>query len=214
MQLSVKTSLPIVLIAALALAGCSAREDTSAAATTAGKRKSAAAPTGESALAGLPTASPVATGTRAPDNSDASRRALTLDGLGDLVVGKPAPADSSFGEHGAQIGEDCRLVSSPAFPGVYAITRGKGGPVRRITVSEGSDVRLAEGVGAGASEREVLAAFPGFRASAHKYVGAPGKYLTQPGSAPRLRFEIDETGRVAHIHVGLMPELGYVEGCA
>lgn len=137
---------------------------------------------------------------------------LTLDGLGGLEVGKPLSAASGFAERGVQINETCRTVSSPAYPGVYAIV--EGGNVRRITVGERSDVKLIEGIGVGATEAEVLAAFPGFRASPHKYVGAPGKYLTQPGSDPRLRFEIGQDGRVSLIHVGMMPQLGYVEGCA
>lgn len=137
---------------------------------------------------------------------------LALEGLGDLVIGQPIPRGSSFAERGAQINETCRTVSSPEFPGVYAIT--EGGQVRRITVGQRSDVELAEGIGVGATEAEVLSAFPGFRATPHKYVATPGKYLTQPGSDPRLRFEIGEDGRVSLIHAGLMPQLGYVEGCA
>lgn len=124
------------------------------------------------------------------------------------------PASSTFTERGAQISEECRAVSSPRFPGVYAITEGQGGPVRRITVGGPSEIALAEGIAVGSSEKEVLAAFPGFVASPHKYVAAPGKDLIQPGDDPRLRFGIGEDGKVSLIHVGMMPQLGYVEGCA
>lgn len=143
----------------------------------------------------------------------ASDNTLTLEGLGDLRVGDAVPEGSSFAERGAQIpGSACHTVSSPDYPGVYAIT--VDGEVRRITVSGDSDVALTEGIGAGASEEDVREAFPGFREEPHKYVEAPAKYLTQPGDDPRLRFEIDGDGTVSLIHVGLMPELGYVEGCA
>ena len=51
----------------------------------------------------------------------------------------------------------------------------------------------------------------------HKYGAAPAKYLTAP-NAPSgdsaLRFEIGSDGKVSLIHVGTMPVLAYVEGCA
>jgi hypothetical protein len=78
-------------------------------------------------------------------------------------------------------------------------------------------VKLAEGMGVGATEAEVRAAFPGFREEPHKYVEPPAKYLTAPDAekgAPALRFEIGAGRKVSLIHVGIMPVLGYVEGCA
>ena len=140
---------------------------------------------------------------------------LTLDGLGVLRIGQAVPAGSGWAERGAQISDMCRIVSSPEFPGVYAIV--EEGKVRRITVGERSDVKLTEGIGVGASEAEVRAAFPGFRESPHEYVDAPAKYLTAPnaeGGDPALRFETGADGKVSLIHVGTMPVLGYVEGCA
>ena len=125
------------------------------------------------------------------------------------------PAGSGWAERGAQISDECRTVSSPDFPGVYVIV--EGGKVRRITIGERSDVKLIEGIGTGSTEAEVRAAFPGFRLAAHKYVDPPAKYLTAPnaeGGDPALRFEIGEDSRVSLVHVGTMPVLGYVEGCA
>lgn len=200
-------ALPLAAASVLALAACSspAETDPGAAAT-----ESAAATTDDSAASDASGAPPVATGTAAPP---VDGKQLALEGLGDLVVGQPVPAGSSFAQRGAQIPEsDCKTVSSPNYPGVYAIT--EKGQVRRITVGQRSDVKLVEGIGVGATEQEVLAAFPGFRSSPHKYVNAPAKYLTQPGNDARLRFEIGENGRVSLVHVGLMPQLGYVEGCA
>jgi hypothetical protein len=51
----------------------------------------------------------------------------------------------------------------------------------------------------------------------HKYQDAPAKYLTAPNAAsgdPAVRFEIGSGGKVSLIHVGIMPALGYVEGCS
>jgi hypothetical protein len=132
-----------------------------------------------------------------------------------LKIGQPVPAGSGWAERGAQISDECRTVSSPDFPGVYAIV--EGGKVRRVTVGERSDVKLVEGIGAGATEAQVRAAFPGFREEPHEYVDPPAKYLTAPNAAggdPALRFEIGTDGKVSLMHVGTMPVLGYVEGCA
>jgi len=148
-----------------------------------------------------------------PLPSEAPASVLALEGLGDLRIGQPVPAGSSFAPRGAQLpGTDCKTLSSPAYPGVYALT--EGGNVRRITVGSGSPVKLVEGIGPGSTEAEVLQVFPTFIASPHKYVAAPAKYLTQPGSDPRLRFEIGRDRKVSLVHVGMMPQLGYVEGCA
>ena len=68
---------------------------------------------------------------------------LTLQGLGALRIGEAVPAGSGWAERGAQISDLCRTISSPDFPGVYAIVEGD--RVRRITVGERSDVKLAEG---------------------------------------------------------------------
>jgi hypothetical protein len=140
---------------------------------------------------------------------------LTLEGLGALRIGEAVPAGSSWGERGAQIPGPCRTISSPEFPGVHAIV--EEGEVRRITVGGRSRVKSTEGIGIGASEAEVRAAFPSFREEPHKYVDTPAKYLTAPNAAdgdPALRFEIGPDGKVNLMHVGTMPVLGYVEACA
>lgn len=140
---------------------------------------------------------------------------LTLEGLGDLRIGRSIPAGSTWSERGAQASDTCRTVSSPAFPGVYAIV--EGGKVRRISAGPRSTVMLAEDIGAGSTEKEVRDWFAGFRAEPHEYEVAPAKYLTAPNAAsgdPALRFEIGQDGKVSFVHVGTMPVLGYVEGCA
>jgi len=151
----------------------------------------------------------------APAEAPPAANMLTLEGLGALRIGQAVPADSGWAERGAQISDNCRTVSSPDFPGVYAIA--EDGKVRRITIGERSDVKLIEGLGVGATEAEVRTAFPGFREAPHEYVDAPAKYLTAPNAAggeAALRFEIGADRKVSLIHVGTMPVLGYVEGCA
>ncbi len=142
-------------------------------------------------------------------------KVIGLEGLGDLRIGQPLPAGGTWGERGAQTGEACRTVTSPDYPGVYAIVTD--GMVRRITVGQRSDVKLVEGVGVGSPEKDVKAWFGGFREEPHKYEPAPAKYLTAP-NAPSgdsaVRFEIGADGLVRLIHVGTMPVLAYVEGCS
>ncbi|KHK89992.1 hypothetical protein [Novosphingobium malaysiense] len=205
---------------ALCLAGCSSEPSPSANAATA---KAEPSPT---ANAATPSAQPAAVSAAAPDDGVAAAPppmvlpvavapVLGLDGLDDLRIGEPVPKGGSWAERGAQVSDLCRIVSSPDYPGVYAIV--ETGKVRRITVGERSNVVLAEGIGVGTSEAEVKRAFPGFRADPHAYEEAPAKYLTAPGAdsgEPALRFEIGRDGRVSLIHVGTMPVLGYVEGCA
>ena len=152
-----------------------------------------------------------------PEPADAAPAAdvLTLEGLGALRIGEPVPAGSGWAERGAQASDTCRIVSSPEFPGVYAIV--EDGKVRRVTAGQRSDVKLIEGIGAGSPEDEVRAAFPGFREVPHEYEEAPAKYLTAPNAEsgdPALRFEIGADRKVSLMHVGTMPVLGYVEGCA
>jgi hypothetical protein len=140
---------------------------------------------------------------------------LALEGLGPLRIGQPLPAEGGWAERGAQASDTCRIASSPAYPGVYAIV--ERGTVQRITLGQRSTVKLAEGIGVGASEAEVRKWFGGFREEPHKYVAAPAKYLTAPNAAsgdPALRFEIGADGKVSEIHVGVMPVLGYVEACS
>lgn len=125
------------------------------------------------------------------------------------------PADATWKRDAAQASDTCLTYTSPDHPGAYAIVGD--GAVRRITIGQRSDVKLAEGIGVGASEAEVKSAFPGFRAEPHVYQEPPAKYLTAPnaqGGDPALRFEIGADGKVHLIHVGTMPVLGYVEACA
>lgn len=150
-----------------------------------------------------------------PSPGALSASVLRLEGLGDLRIGLPVPAGSKWTERGAQASDACRTISSPDYPGVYAII--EQGKVRRITAGQHSAVRLIENMGVGSTEKEVIEAFPGFRVEPHKYAASPAKYLTAPNAGSgdsALRFEIGANGKVSLIHVGMMPVLGYVEGCA
>ncbi|MGB5725039.1 MAG: hypothetical protein WBM39_11560, partial [Parasphingorhabdus sp.] len=143
-----------------------------------------------------------------------SANTLSLAGLGDLRIGAAVPATSRWREEEVQASDTCRVLTSPDYPGGYAIT--EGGKIRRISIGERSPVKLAKGIALGASEADVKKQFP-FPATPHKYADAPAKYLTAPNAASgdsALRFEIGSDGKVGQIHVGTMPVLGYVEACS
>lgn len=166
-------------------------------------------PTGAASASATP-AMPAASAGGTPED----RNTLTLAGLGALKLGQPVPAGGSWAERGAQTSDQCRVVSSPDYPGVYAIV--EGGIVRRITVAGASAVKLVEGVGVGATRANIDADLPGFAEEPHKYVDG-GLYLTAPNAASgdaAVRFELDGDGLVSAMHVGMMPVLAYVEECA
>lgn len=145
---------------------------------------------------------------------DAGVQVLTLEGLNTLRLGQPVPDGSTWAERGAQASETCRVITSPDYPGVYAIA--EQGKVRRISVSDGSGVKTVEGIGPGSTRKQVDEAFPGFRETPHKYVTG-GKYLTAPNAPsgdPAVRLELSPSGKVTVLHIGMMPVLGYVEGCS
>jgi len=152
----------------------------------------------------------------ASDETATPASVLGLEGLGDLRIGQAPPAHGSWGERGAPSGNGaCRTINSTDYPDVYAIV--SDGVVQRITLGQRATVKLAEGVGVGSSEQDVMKWFAGFREQPHKYEPAPAKYLTAPNAgngSSALRFEIGADGNVKLIHVGVMPVLAYVEGCS
>lgn len=195
----VKTAWVGASLAALLLTGC-------------GSEPAAERAEPEAAADPVATEDPTTAEANAPTPARASPQTLTLEGYGGLIIGKPVPAGSPWAARGAQVSDGCTTLSAPDWPGAYAIV--EEGVVRRITVSDESKAKLIEGIGPGATETQVRKAFPSFVAESHKYVDAPAKYLTQPGDDPRLRFEIDDKGKVSLVHVGVRPTLEYVEGCA
>ncbi|MEH6757362.1 MAG: hypothetical protein V7676_07610 [Parasphingorhabdus sp.] len=143
-----------------------------------------------------------------------STNILSLTGLGDLRIGEPVPATSNWSARGAQASDECIIMSSPDYAGAYAIV--EGGAVQRISIGDRSPVKLAQGIGPGASEAAAKKYFP-FPETPHKYEDAPAKYLTAPNADSgdaALRIEIGSDGKVSVIHVGTMPVLAYVEACS
>ena len=156
----------------------------------------------------------------APSASGPSAPALTAAGYDTIRIGAaPAEAEGYGLVDDGSYEESCRIYSSPRLPSSYAIV--EDGRVMRLTGFQAreagpSPLRTDRGIGVGSTEREVRAAYAPLREQPHHYVEAPAKDLFFGGTeqAPGLRFEIGSDGRVTNIHAGLMPVLGYVEGCS
>lgn len=195
----ITTAIAAVLALTTTVAACSSGEDST--------------PVDAASASATPSAVPVVPQVPAGATPE-GLNTLSLMGLGSLRLGEAVPAGGAWAERGAQTSDQCRVVSSPDYPGVYAIV--EGGAVRRITVAGASAVKLVEGVGVGSTRANIDAALPGFAEEPHKYVDG-GLYLTAPNAAsgdPAVRFELDGGGMVTAMHVGMMPVLAYVEGCA
>ena len=189
----------LIPAALLALAACSQAPDTAA----------------EDEPAASPQAAASAAPTPAPAEAEPAFPPLTAAGFGPHTVGQPialvGPAPPV--EH-TRISEDCRIYSDPNLPDVWIMTDGRG-VVQRVSVGESSQLRTAKGIGVGATEAEVLRAYPGIRKEPHEYVAAPaGNFYTAPRGQPGLRFDTDAQRRVTEISGGAQPFLSYAEGCA
>ncbi len=89
---------------------------------------------------------------------------------------------------------------------------------RFVRYDVGTDKERAPGGGrVGMTQAQVSALYPGrVTVQPHKYVSG-GKTLrvTDPGGGKSaLVFETDETGKITSWHVGLAPQVDYVEGCS
>lgn len=89
------------------------------------------------------------------------------------------------------------------------------GRLSRITDHGSPDVRTPEGVGVGASDAEVRAAYPGAIEAPAKYDPPPAHSLTvwRAPDESGLRFEISAEGVVTTMHAG-DESIRLVEGCA
>jgi hypothetical protein len=150
---------------------------------------------------------------------------LTSDGWGELRIGM------SRQEVVATLGEDANptAVGGPdpeqcdqfrperAPDGMLVMI--EDGRLTRISVSAGAGVETKGGIAVGDSASAIRSQFASNVVSTpHKYWPAPAEYLTvwaigPPGPDPKgVVYEVDEEGRVVHIHAG-GSSIQYVEGC-
>lgn len=199
-------TLPILSLCAFALAACSQQP-----ASDTENPDSRDIPAG-TATAADPSAPPASTSPREVEGSVPS---ITPAGFAGYVVGNPIPmAGPDKPVEEMRISDSCRTYRDRGLPDTWIMTDGKG-MVQRFVALGTSTLKTAAGIGLGATEAQVRAAYPGIRKEASDYVAAPGGTLyTAPDGQPGLRFDVDEKGRVIELSGGAQPFLGYSEGCA
>lgn len=188
-----------------------------------------------SASASAPVATAPAPVSTAPASAPAlsATAVLTPEGWGSIRVAmSEAQALAALGDgwrpdEGSGEPTACHFLRSGAeSPVVLMVENGR---VSRITVQQTAAVaatpRTERGVGLGATEAEVRAAYTGVREEPDRYdpnaksiywwsVGAPtGDEYVQNEMARGLRFELGQDGRVTAIHAG-GPSIQLAEGCS
>ena len=161
---------------------------------------------------------PAAPGEIAPPVPATARESvppLTESGYADFIVGRPiAVANPANLSEQPAVSEDCRMFRDRRFPDLWIMTNGKR-VIQRVSAIGKSPLKTSAGIGLGASEAAVRAAYPGIRKERSDYVMPPGGILfTAADDRPGLRFDLDEQAKVVEISGGAPPFLGYSEGCA
>jgi len=197
----------------LALAACNGT-------TTAPAPDAAPPPTAEATPAPPAQApAPAPTPPAAPVPPPMGTQLARYDGYGDVRLGTDVAAARKAwqGElNGPADGQEgcyyLNPISNPT-PAYFAFMIEDGKFVR---YDVGNDRELAPGGGKrGMSESEIAALYGArMQASPHKY--SDGKYLRIKDTAGPgvLVFETDAAGKVTEWHVGLPPQVDYVEGCS
>lgn len=194
-------------------------------------------------FAGLMESEPACAALATPEElADSTERLSRLNDLanGDVVISGIGPfragmtvreAEASLGlafdvENFDDFEGRCYSLSVDGIPGLLLMAEADPpvsdpleGIITRITVlsdhwATRSEVRVGDPAG------RVRSTYgSAIRSSAHEYALPPGEYLDfvpsdEADQAFGLRFEVDESGNVTHIHAGLVPSVHYVEGCA
>lgn len=111
--------------------------------------------------------------------------------------------------------DECYVTDVEEAPGLALLVTS--GTIKRISIGEHgtSPIKTDRGIGIGSTEASVRQAYNPLRYTPHKYVASPAAYLTWLDTSHKrgVRFETGTDRRVKIIHVGLMPELDYVERC-
>ncbi len=147
------------------------------------------------------------------------RIGMTLDEVTGAMGGKSDP--DAVGGPEPELCEEFRPERAPE--GLFVMI--EDGRLSRITLAAGSVVTTDEQLRVGSDADAVRQAYgDAITALPHKYVEAPGEYLTfwkggvrpesyiEDEAARGIRYEIGQDGTVDYIHAG-GPSIQYVEGC-
>lgn len=145
---------------------------------------------------------------------------LTRDGLGALRIGMTET--QARAAVGGRIGrepdadEACKSLALKGEKGVYLMF--ESGVLTRITLMPGARFKTDHGLGVGATEAQLRAAYggKGLTVIPHAYEAPPARYFTAWDSARRLhgvKYATDPHRVVNEIDAG-GESIRYVEGCA
>jgi hypothetical protein len=206
-----------VVIALLALFGCSSSGDSADSASPA-TVDSLSPATGDSAR-------PVAADSTPPATTDSSR-ALTSEGWGPLHIGMTraqviaaAGSDANPNAVGGPDPASCDQFRPARVPRGMLVMIERDS-LTRISLSAGSGIATSDGFEVGDSAAAVVRHY-GARAvvTPHKYQSAPARYVTTwtrgrpPASSARgIVYEIGSDDRILRVHAG-GGSIQYVEGC-
>jgi hypothetical protein len=99
--------------------------------------------------------------------------------------------------------------------GLMVIGDDPDGPVRRISIAVGSDIRTDTGIGLGSSLRAVRAAYGrGLDEPFDHYPVGGDAVLVRAGANRYLAFIGDDQNKVVELRLGFKPEVLYPEGCS
>ena len=202
--------MPLVLM----IAACSERPSEPAAvpAPTAGTDQPAVdvppatAPTPTTAMASMPAPGAIGFGGFGPARFGSNEERLRMAWGADLGDARPAEPGGCY-----------QLVPQPRGPSEYRIAfMFEGGKFVRIDV-DAPDIEAPGGGKVGMSAQEIDQRYAGrVQQQKHKYVEG-GRYLrigAPDAGAGALLFETDAAGRVTSWHIGVSPQVDYVEGCS
>lgn len=108
----------------------------------------------------------------------------------------------------------CHQLRVDGQPDLYVMVEEE--DLTRVTISGASKLKTDKGLGIGATEAEVKAAYgESLKVEPHKYEGPAAKYLTSwnPAMQRGVRYETNDKGVVTAIHAG-MGSIELVEGCS
>ncbi|HSJ65833.1 MAG TPA: hypothetical protein VK922_18270 [Gemmatimonadaceae bacterium] len=169
----------------------------------------AAAATGDAMRAARPDSAP----TIGPDGWGRLRIGMTR-----AEVLAAAGEDANPGAVGGPNPDECDQFRPARAPQGLLVML-EDGILTRISLSNGTGIRTASGIGVGDPAAAVVAAHGAAAATTpHKYQEAPARYIVVWRTAPPapdargIVYEIGGDDRVMHIHAG-GPSIGYVEGC-
>jgi hypothetical protein len=139
----------------------------------------------------------------------------TLGKFAEVLGGSPTPMSDTDRSVFADLSCVIRQLRRLHGVGLMVIGNDPDGPVRRISIFGGSDIRTDTGIGLGSSLQTVRAVYGGGLDEPFDHYPVGGDAVLVGAGANRyLAFIGDDQNRVVEVRLGFKPEVLYPEGCA